>query len=507
MKALAHAALLGILLSGCGSESAPTASTGPTAPPLPSSSAPSAAPGRIVHEAQLVADPRLRVDFSQQVVVDHLDATLDADLIPFRSAIAGPQNFNLATSQVSRAELLDAAGNTLALLQPGDNTVNLPAGDLRLKLTSAGLQETLLGIGVPVQPAIRPLVQPGIYIQELTSFPLVQPAATAVTLFVGAGRPGPPQTVTSFTQYAAQNGQAPTPLTLAVYQFFQNGGQIALVQPVAEASPAALNTALQAVSWLDFNLLILPDLRLLSSDQADAVTLNALNLATAHKAMLLTDLPDNLDTPIQVQSWLQGHPQFQQPQAAAYWPSLQITAPDGSIQTIGPSSSMAGIFASTDSRAGVWLNPAGPAFPLQNVQSLSQAAAPFEGVNVLIDQSPSIVCYGDRTLNRQMIARQRLQNYLELSLTQSLQWVVFEPAGPSLFATITSQLTQFMSFLWQIGGLSGDTASQAFQVECSLLNNPVDTRELSMVNIDLSYAPESPGQLQLLTISILSAPP
>ena len=56
----------------------------------------------------------------------------------------------------------------------------------------------------------------------------------------------------------------------------------------------------------------------------------------------------------------------------------------------------------------------------------------------------------------------RLLIEIEVSLYNSLQWVVLEPNTQKLWGTVTRHVVAFLTTMWSAGALFGATASQAF---------------------------------------------
>lgn len=514
VKMLVGALLVGSLLSGCGSgKDLDSVSSIPHGGATVAKNMVSSV--RIVHEAQLQGE--LKADFSRQVILDHLETSRPHpgdsggpgdDLLPFQNP-GGLLNLVLDSDLVVRAEVLDARGNSLAVLKPGLNSLDLPPGELQLRLISARTREAMLAIGQRPQPTVRALQQPGIYIQELGAFPVVQGADTADTLFIGAGPARSRQLILSYEQFTQIFGYQVTPLGLAVYQFFLNGGRTALVQTVDSTGGLGqgLAAGLTASQGASFNLLVIPELGLLDPGDADSLSSTALALASSQNAVLLLDLPRGVTTSTQAQNWLASHDQLRQNEVAAFWPWVSVTAPDGSTALVGASSTMAGVCATVDSQVGVWQAPAGLAYPLRNVQMVGSNPQTVENLNSIWSENQAVVCWGAHTLGNQAIGPQRLLNYIEISLKSGLEWTVFEPSGPVLYQSVAQSVAQFMTTLWQQGALFGDTSSQAFQVTCDVSNNPPLNQYLGILSVGLRYAPVFPGQFEILSLTTRCAPP
>src|SRR5262249_10568238 len=95
-----------------------------------------------------------------------------------------------------------------------------------------------------------------------------------------------------------------------------------------------------------------------------------------HRAMLIADAPSDWTS---VTTAVNNHDGFfapfnkeQRSNAAVYFPRVNLSAPDGStIEKVGPSAAVAGLFAATDASRGVWKAPAGIAVQLGGIDSLA----------------------------------------------------------------------------------------------------------------------------------------
>jgi phage tail sheath protein FI len=93
---------------------------------------------------------------------------------------------------------------------------------------------------MPVAPTY-----PGVYIEEIASgVRTITGVPTSVTAFVGLAARGPvsdPQFITSYADYERQFGQlgADNPMAYSVFQYYQNGGSLAIVVRIIGANPLA----------------------------------------------------------------------------------------------------------------------------------------------------------------------------------------------------------------------------------------------------------------------------
>jgi phage tail sheath protein FI len=60
----------------------------------------------------------------------------------------------------------------------------------------------------------------------------------------------------------------------------------------------------------------------------------------------------------------------------------------------------------------------------------------------------------------------RLLIFLERSIQQGTQWVVFEPNDEKLWACVRRAITEFLTRVWKDGALMGTKPEEAFSVKC-----------------------------------------
>lgn len=206
---------------------------------------------------------------------------------------------------------------------------------------------------------------------------------------------------------------------------------------------------------------------------------------------------------------------------AIYYPWVYIYNPiAGANVPIPPSGPTLGRYAYTDTNVGVWKSPAGvddgallTAVLLdQSITDSDQDQLNPEGINAIRNFiNYGNVIWGARTLalNTEWtyISIRRLFIYVEQSLKQSLQWVVFEPNDQTTWSSVTRDVTAFLTTLWQQGGLFGATAQEAFFVTCDASNNPPNTRMLGQMFIDIGLAPVYPAEFVILRMSQKTAAP
>jgi phage tail sheath protein FI len=105
------------------------------------------------------------------------------------------------------------------------------------------------------------------------------------------------------------------------------------------------------------------------------------------------------------------------------------------------------------------------------------------------------------------ITVRRLFIYVEQSIRQSLQWVVFEPNDQQLWSSVRRDISAFLTSLWQQGGLFGATAQEAFFVTCDASNNPPEARMQGQLYIDIGLAPIRSAEFVILRLGLKTAGP
>lgn len=207
--------------------------------------------------------------------------------------------------------------------------------------------------------------------------------------------------------------------------------------------------------------------------------------------------------------------------AAIYYPWVWIFNPIASMNVpIPPSGPVLGRYAYTDLNVGVWKSPAGVNDgAMRTVVAVNQTLTDADQDNLNpygIDCVRNLINYGNviygaRTLSQDSswtyVCVRRLFIYVEQSLRDSLQWVVFEPNNQQLWAAVTRDISAFLNTLWTQGGLFGATAAEAYFVTCDESNNPAETRALGQLYIDIGLAPVYPAEFVIIRITQKTAGP
>jgi phage tail sheath protein FI len=91
--------------------------------------------------------------------------------------------------------------------------------------------------------------------------------------------------------------------------------------------------------------------------------------------------------------------------------------------------------------------------------------------------------------------------YLEESIEEGTQWVVFEPNDEKLWARVKQTVSQFLTTVWKGGALIGKTPEEAFFVKCdhtTMTQDNIDNGRLIML---IGVAPVKPAEFVIFRIA------
>lgn len=334
-------------------------------------------------------------------------------------------------------------------------------------------------------------VEPGGWIDEVgVRTKEIRPAPTSVTVLLGGCRRGPAdepvavQSLAAFDQaYGDVRGSS---LRQAARDFFGNGGRHALTVRVTDAS-----AALGSLAERDWQLLaVVPGV----VDLAEASA-----LCLRHRAFLVCDAADDGSVPAEVGS-----------NGAAYFPPL---ASRHGTRPCAPA--VAGVFARIDAGQGVWKAPAGTEATVNGVLSREATSRETEEltrrrVNAL-RTFPAVgpVIWGARTASDdpdwKYVPVRRLALFLERSIEQGLQWVVFEPNDEPLWAAVRLVVDNFLFDLWRQGALTGTTPREGYVVRCDRSTMTQADIDAGRLVVEVGIAPLKPAEFLVLRIQAQTA--
>jgi len=163
-----------------------------------------------------------------------------------------------------------------------------------------------------------------------------------------------------------------------------------------------------------------------------------------------------------------------------------------------PCGAMAGVFTAQDTNNGVWNAPANIALSAVNQPTFKLTDEQQGDLNVPINgraidairefTGRGSVVWGARTLDGnsndwRYIQVRRTLIYIEQSIKNAIDPFVFAANDANTWVKVTAMVSSFLQGLWSQGGLMGDSASDAFTVQCGLGSTmtPQDVLEGYMV--------------------------
>jgi phage tail sheath protein FI len=307
-------------------------------------------------------------------------------------------------------------------------------------------------------------------------------------------------------------GSPPTPYMMA------GGADGTVLAPSTPGFHTALNadnTGTNGVYTLDtvpiFNLLCVPA-------ENDATTIQYLQAFCRRKrAFYIVDCA-MIDTFTSLQTGPAGIAGDDAINSAFYFPWVKAPDPlqQGRLQPFPPCGFVAGIYADTDTNRGVWKAPAGldagltgEAGLTTQLTDLQNGTLNINAVNCLRNfHTYGDVVWGTRTLRGsdqagsewKYVPIRRLALFIESSLYDGTQWVVFEPNDEPLWSQIRMNVGAFMQGLFLQGAFQGSTRQQAYFVKCDHENNPQASINLGIVNILVGFAPLYPAEFVVIQI-------
>jgi len=180
---------------------------------------------------------------------------------------------------------------------------------------------------------------------------------------------------------------------------------------------------------------------------------------------------------------------------------------------VPPSGFVAGLYAKTDTKRGVWKSPAGTEVSLGGSVGLAVNFTDVQhgnlnpiNVNVIRQFAASgIVLWGARTITADpewtYIPVRRMAILLRVSIYRGIQWAVFEPNDEELWSQLRLNIGAFMMTLYRQGAFQGSTPSQAFFVKCDSETTTQDDINLGIVNVLVGFAPLKPAEFVVVKIS------
>ena len=197
--------------------------------------------------------------------------------------------------------------------------------------------------------------------------------------------------------------------------------------------------------------------------------------------------------------------------AGFYYPWIVTADPrTGARKLIPPGGHVLGVYARSDTERSVFKAPANEivrgalALEYEINDGLQDDLNP-KGVNVIRSfPGRGIRVWGARTITSnalwKYVSVRRLFIFLERSIYEGTQWVVFEPNDDRLWARVTDTIRLFLRGQWRLGALFGRTEQEAFFITCDRTTMSQDDILNGRLICEIGIAPVRPAEFVIFRI-------
>lgn len=360
---------------------------------------------------------------------------------------------------------------------------------------------------------------------DLKAINVIHRKAKAVALFLTYADTA--TFVSSWADYVSKFGRYATDKYLApsVYSFFVNGGKRCFVVSVKDVNGIVGTsddnkgrTGLKSLEEIDeVSILCIPGV---TSDNVQSAMLSHCE-NMGDRFCIFDPAKGSTLTTIQTQK---GKLISDKGMGALYYPwvktAVETVNAEGKVvlenMLIPPSGAMAGIYARTDTERGVHKAPANEV--VRGALELEKTITKGEqdilnplGINCIrAFQGRGIRVWGARSIapkgsEWKYVNVRRLFLFLEESIDESTQWVVFEPNNEQLWARVVQTISNFLLGVWKSGALMGKSPEEAFFVKCdrsTMTQGEIDRGKLIVV---IGLAPTKPAEFVIFKVAQFTA--
>lgn len=208
--------------------------------------------------------------------------------------------------------------------------------------------------------------------------------------------------------------------------------------------------------------------------------------------------------------------------AAEYFPWIRVSDSRRQVtELVPPVGHVAGIYARSDRERGVHKAPANENVRDMIMRDVSPSERPLQfhigkgehdilnprGINVIRDfrkDGRGIRVWGARTLSSDplwvYVNVRRLFLFVEESIDEGTQWVVFEPNEDNTWARVRQVIRNFLLTVWRSGALQGLTEEQAFFVRCGPETMTQADIDAGRLICEIGIAPVKPAEFVIFRI-------
>ncbi|HEY9284396.1 MAG TPA: phage tail sheath C-terminal domain-containing protein [Pyrinomonadaceae bacterium] len=197
--------------------------------------------------------------------------------------------------------------------------------------------------------------------------------------------------------------------------------------------------------------------------------------------------------------------------AALYYPWVEVRDPSVRRNVVvAPSGHMAGLYARVDVERGVHKAPANEV--VRGITKIAQEVTKREQ-DMLNPRNINALRFfpgrGNRVWGARVVTSdsawkyinvRRLFIFVEESIDEGTQWVVFEPNDEPLWARVRATVTNFLTTVWRNGALQGAKPDEAFFVKCDRTTMTQDDIDNGRLICLVGIAPVKPAEFVIFRI-------
>ena len=318
---------------------------------------------------------------------------------------------------------------------------------------------------------------------------------------------------------------------LQMKMFFKNGGRTAVVRRVELPLDRELK-AEDVIPYLNelkneekVATLVLPVLSHMTELEASKVRAEALQYAKEKNVFFIIDPKHSgqlsFEDVIQWRDEAQDLISDARSYAAAYFGRLLVHDDELGIQDmyIDPSATMAGVYSRVTEDQGVHVSPANiPLIGVDDVEvylsseQMGELNLPINGLSICpLGKNPnlSIVAWGTRTLDGNNSSFRYIQNrrsisMLDRSINSYLESnIIFNINNANTWFVIKSEISSFLTILFDRGMFLGATPKEAFNVKVGLGETMTEEDILNgYLKVQIAVSLWSPGEYELLNFEL-----
>lgn len=196
-----------------------------------------------------------------------------------------------------------------------------------------------------------------------------------------------------------------------------------------------------------------------------------------------------------------------------------IDAANIALNTLPSTGAVAGVYAAVDQKRGVWKAPANVSLNevMRPVLNLTSTQQQDYNVDVGAGKSINIIrkftgkgtqIWGARTLagndnEWRYIPVRRLFSWVEVSVSQGLQQMVFEPNDANTWVRAQAMVENFLILLWRQGALQGSKPELAFFVNIGL-GKTMTANDIAqgLMRVEIGMAVVRPAEFVILKLTV-----